>query len=155
MTRFLPAAAVLLLAASLVACAPAPEPAAFRPVASVKELMNATVQPAAAIYWQSVSTTVTKDGVEEKFPKNDEEWNAVWGAAITVAESGNLMMLAPRAKDGDREWLTFSSQLVAVGELAAKAARSKNPEAVLEAGEKVYDVCTRCHMKYIVNDAAS
>jgi hypothetical protein len=124
-------------------------------VANVKELMEATVQPAASVYWNSVATIVTREGVEERFPKTDGEWEAVWGAAITIAESGNLMMMAPRANEDDREWISLSQQLVNVGEQAAKAARSKNPESVLSTGEQVYDVCTRCHMKYIVQDPPS
>jgi len=159
MTRFPALAALVLLGVAgtlgAAACAAAPEPPPYKPVANVKELMEATVQPAASVYWNSVATIVTREGVEERFPRNDEEWEAVWGGAITIAESGNLMMMSPRAKDGDREWISLSQQLVNVGELAAKAALSKDPEAVLGAGEKVYDVCTRCHMKYIVQDPQS
>jgi len=159
MVRFPTFAARLFLAVTgtlgALACAAAPEPAPYRPVANVKELMEATVQPAASVYWNSVATIVTREGVEERFPKTDEAWEAVWGAAVTIAESGNLMMMAPRAKEGDREWISLSQQLVNVGEQAAKAAGAKNPEAVLSTGEQVYDVCTRCHMKYIVQDPAS
>jgi hypothetical protein len=36
---------------------------------------------------------------------------------------------------------------------AAQVAEAKNPDKVLEVGEKVYNVCTECHMKYIVDDA--
>jgi hypothetical protein len=39
--------------------------------------------------------------------------------------------------------------MVDVGTDAAKAAESKSPDQVLELGEKVYDVCTGCHMQYI------
>jgi hypothetical protein len=147
-------AALILLAMAgtfgAAACAAAPEPPPYRPVANVKELMESTVQPAAEVYWGAVATIVTREGVEERFPKTDEEWEAVWGSAITIAESGNLMMMSPRAKEGDREWLSLSQQLVNIGEEAAKVALTKDPEAVLGVGEKVYDVCTRCHMKYIV-----
>ena len=40
--------------------------------------------------------------------------------------------------------------MVDVGVEAKKAAESKNPEKVLEIGEQFYNVCTACHMKYIV-----
>jgi hypothetical protein len=148
-------ARVVLLCALTVAtasCTRTSDPAPFRAVASVDELMDATIQPAASAYWGAISTTVTKEGIEEKFPRNDQEWEAVWAAAITISESGNLLMLAPRAKAGDREWLSLSQQLVNVGELAAKAAKEKSTDNVLTVGEQVYDVCTRCHMKYIVQD---
>ena len=143
----------LLLAVLAVAaasgCATAPE-LPFKPEASVLELMEGPIAHAAEVYWGSVSTIVDKDGVTEHYPMNDEEWEAVWAAAITISESGNLLMMSPRAKEED-DWMKFSADLVTVGVDAKKAAESKNPEKVLELGETVYNVCTACHMKYIVD----
>ena len=133
------------------ACAGQPEPPPFKPVANVDQLMDATITPAAEVYWASVSTIVDKDGITENFPRTDEEWEAVWGAAMTIAESGNLLMMSTRAKD-DGDWMKFSSALVDAGVAAAKAAEAKNPEMVLEQGEQVYNVCTGCHMQYIPED---
>jgi cytochrome c2 len=48
--------------------------------------------------------------------------------------------------------MKFSVALVDIGLEAAKIAESKNPEAVLEVGERVYNVCTQCHEKYIVEE---
>jgi hypothetical protein len=67
---------------------------------------------------------------------------------MTIAESGNLLMMPPRMRE-DPEWARLSSALVDVGVEAAKAARERNPDTVLEVGEKVYNVCTECHMKFI------
>lgn len=139
-----------LLAAATVTCSgcaqPAP-PSPYKPVATVIDLMKSTVDPAAKVYWGSVSTTISAAGVDEKYPRTNEEWDAVWGGAMTVAESGNLLMMPSRARD--EEWMRLSAALVDVGVEAAKAAKSRNPEAVLEMGEKVYNVCTECHMKYL------
>lgn len=121
----------------------------FKPVADVDQLMDGVIQPAADVYWESVATIVSKAGIEERFPRTDDEWEAVWAGAMTITESGNLLMMAPRAKDND-EWIRLSTALVDVGQLAVKAAESKRPEEVLAMGEKVYAVCTECHMKYIV-----
>jgi hypothetical protein len=131
-----------------VSCTPAEQPSPYKPVATVQELMEGTVQPAAEIFWMSVSTTISAAGIEEKFPKTDEEWEHVWGGALTIAESGNLLMMPPRVRE-DAEWTRLALALVDVGNEAAKAARSRNPETVLEVGEKVYNVCTECHMKFI------
>jgi hypothetical protein len=57
-------------------------------------------------------------------------------------------MMPPRVRE-DAEWTRLALALVDVGNEAAKAARSRNPETVLEVGEKVYNVCTECHMKFI------
>ena len=45
-----------------------------------------------------MKTIDTKDGTEEIRPRTDEEWTAVRNAAVTLAESGNLLMMVPRAQ---------------------------------------------------------
>lgn len=130
---------------------PAGQQPPFKAAATVLEIMEGPIAHAAEVYWGSVSTTVDKNGITEKYPTTDEEWEAVWASAITISESGNLLMMAPRAKDNE-EWMTFSAALVDIGVEARKAAESKNPEKVLEVGEQVYNVCTACHMKYIVEE---
>ena len=138
-------------AIGLAACAGQAAAPPFKAVANVDQLMDATIQPAADAYWSAVSTVVDTDGVHENFPRTDDEWEKVWAGAMTIAESGNLLMMAPRAKEDD-DWMKFSADLVNIGEEAAKIAESKNPEAVLEVGERIYNVCTQCHMKYIVEE---
>jgi hypothetical protein len=148
---------LFLLAISIPAfaagCSQTPaEPAApFNPAASVLELMEGPIAHAAEVYWGSVSTIVDKDGVHEHYPMTDEEWEAVWASAITLSESGNLLMMSPRAKT-EEDWMKFAAQMVTVGVDAKKAAESKNPENVLEVGEQVYNVCTACHMQYVVDE---
>lgn len=119
----------------------------FKPVATVKELMSGPIQWAADEYWQSVSITVDFEGTHENFPESDEEWQDVWSAALTVAESGNLLMMAPRAHD-DRVWMRLSEALVTAGLEAAEAAKAQDTDLVFDAGEKVYNVCTTCHEVY-------
>ena len=137
----LPASAVLFFA---TACAPRP---AFKPVASVKQLMQAMIQPSAEVLFEAVGTVVSSSGVEEIAPKNDEEWATVRNNALTLAESGNLLMIGDRAKDkGD--WMKMSQALVDAGVVALKAAEAKNPEALFEAGGQVYSTCQQCHSQY-------
>ena len=139
--------AVLFLAVA-AGCSEAPASQPYNAAHSILELMEGPIVHAAEVYWGSVSTIVDKDGIHENYPKTDEEWEGVWAAAITIAESGNLMMMAPRAKE-EADWMKHSADLVKVGVEARKAAESKNPEKVLELGEQVYNVCTACHMQYI------
>jgi hypothetical protein len=136
------------LCAAGASCARQPDPPPYKPVATVEQLMEGTIAHAAEVYWDAVATIVDKDGIHEIFPQNDEEWEAVWAAGITIGESGNLLMMSNRAQDND-EWMRLSAALVDVGMEAAAAAESKNPDKVLEIGEQVYNVCTECHMKYI------
>lgn len=140
--------AVAFVCVASLGCARQAEPPPFKPAASVLQLMEGPIVHAAEVYWGSVSTVVDKDGIHENFPQNDEEWEGVWAAGVTIGESGNLLMMGDRAKD-DGEWMRLSAALVDVGMEAAAAGEAKNPEKVLEVGERVYNVCTECHMKYI------
>lgn len=141
--------AVLLVAGSFLfstGCG-GPEPPPFKPVADVKQLMQSVVDPAADGVWESVSTILDVRGVTEIRPKTDEEWAAVRNSAITVMEAGNLLMMVPRAKDGDR-WMQRSRALVDAGEIAVRAAEAKNPDRVFEAGGELYAACATCHQQY-------
>ena len=138
--HLLPAIAIFCAAG----CAPQP---AFKPVASVKQLMATTIDPAAEVVFDAVGTIVSASGVEEIAPKNDAEWTTVRNNALLLAECGNLLMIGDRAKDkGD--WMKMSQALVDVGVVALKAAEAKNPEALFEAGGQVYEVCRQCHDRY-------
>jgi hypothetical protein len=127
---------------------PADQP--FKAAATVRELMDGPIARATRTYWGSVSTIIDNAGVTEKFPMTDEEWEDVWSSAITIAESGNLLMMPPRAR-ADGDWMKLSTALVDAGVSARKAAESRNPDKVLEAGEQVYNVCTQCHVQYMVD----
>jgi hypothetical protein len=122
----------------------------YKPAASLAQLMVGPIQHSASTYWDAVSTVVDHEGIHEHRPQNDVEWTAVWSAAITLAESGNLLMMAGRARDD--EWMRLAAKLVDTGMDAARAAQSKDPEKVLGAGEQIYNVCTECHTTYISAD---
>ena len=128
--------------------APEPQPPPFKPVADVRALMESVIAHAAEVYWESVEVVVSDAGIVENYPENDEEWEAVWAAGLTLAESGNLLMMAPRARD-DGAWMTFAAALVDAGVAAAAAGEAKNPDLVVVAGAQVYDACTACHARYI------
>ncbi|MBI1786077.1 MAG: hypothetical protein HYR60_00725 [Acidobacteria bacterium] len=116
-------------------------------MASIKQLMEATIVPSSEVLFDAVGTIVSSDGVEEIAPKSDEEWATVRHNALTLAESGNLLMIGDRARDKG-EWIRMSRALVDVGMAALKAAEAKNPEALFEAGGQVYEVCQQCHNRY-------
>lgn len=131
------------------AAAPRPEGAAppFNSVMTVLELMQAVTVPAAETYWSSVQVTVDADGEHEFYPENDAEWAEVRLAALAIAESGNLLMIEPRAVDKG-PWQLYSRELIEAGVAAAAAAEAHDVDAVFAAGEQVYNVCSACHMRY-------
>ena len=139
--------AVLAAALGAAACG-GPEPPPFKPLADNKMLMAAIVDPNADLVWDAVKTIDTKDGTEEIRPRTEEEWTAVRNAAVTLAESGNLLMMVPRAKDGD-EWMKRSRELIDQAERAIKAADAKNADELFTVGGDIYEACSNCHQKYL------
>ena len=127
--------------------APAVEAPITTPVATVKQIMKGIVTPAAMVVFNSVSTTVSVRGTEEKFPRNDEEWEEVGTSAAALIESGNLLLLGSRAIDkGD--WVKMSQALIDAGKLALKATEDRSAEGVLAAGEQINASCDGCHRRY-------
>lgn len=120
----------------------------YKPVASVADLMRGLITLEAETYWQSVSVVVDADGVHENMPETDEEWIEVWAAGMALAESGNLLMMPPRAKD-EEAWMQYSEDLVDAGVAAAEAALDRDFEGVLAEGETIYNACIACHRDYV------
>jgi hypothetical protein len=128
--------------------APPPPPAVtLTPIASVKQIMKGIVTPAANTVFQSVSTTVSARGIEEKQPRDDEEWEMVGNGAAALIESGNLLMMGSRAIDKD-DWIKMAQALIDASQIALKATQEKNAEKLLESGEGINTSCDNCHKKY-------
>lgn len=117
------------------------------PVASIKQIMNGIVMPAATTVFSAVSTTISKAGVEEVVPETDEDWAAVGDGAAALVESGNLLMMEGRAVDTG-EWIKMSQALVDAAMVALKAAEAKSADALFAAGSGIYDTCNNCHARY-------
>jgi hypothetical protein len=135
----------------LTSCA-GPQPPPFKPVADVKLLMDAVVDPQADLIWGSVATIITAAGTEERRPRTDKEWTAVRDSAVTLTESGNLLMMVPRAYDGG-DWMKMSQAMVDAGTRAIRATEAKNVEALFTVGEQIDESCETCHQMYAYPDA--
>ena len=104
--------ATLLVVTLLSACdkpaspesAPAADGSPFKLTAGIQDIMADMVEPSAEFIWESVSSTVTAEGVEEKQPRTEEEWNEVRRHAIILAESANLLLIEGRhvAREGQQ-----------------------------------------------------
>jgi hypothetical protein len=127
--------------------APIPPPP-FKPVTTVRELMESVIAHSAEVYWGAVEVVVDESGVTERQPQTDEEWETVWAAALALAESGNLLMMTPRAVDNG-VWMQFARSLIEAGSEAAAAAAAHDVDRVFAAGEQVYNACLGCHTRYI------
>ena len=138
---------VAFAALTLSACNSAPPPPPYRPVADVKLLMANIMEPAAEVYWDAVGIIVDENGEHQIEPITTEDWDAVRNAAYVVAESGNLLMMPSRAKDGG-EWMAASQLMIEAAQKAIRAAESHDKDAVFDVGAELYDACTNCHAKY-------
>jgi hypothetical protein len=133
-----PAAAVKPDASAAKPAAPAAVPGPT-PVGGVMDIMSAMTIPA--------SEAIFAAGGDP--PNNDMEWLTLQHNALILAESGNLLMIAGRAKDKG-EWMTRARAMVNAGNAAYKAAQAKDLAKLGNIGdEQIYPICEACHKTYL------
>ena len=120
---------------------------ATTPVASVKQIMNGIVGPAAAVVYKAVGSTETAKGVEEWAPKSDAEWEAVGNSAAALVESGNLLLMGSRVVD-QQDWVKLSRMMIDGGRQALTAVEKRDAAGVMASGEPINSSCDACHEKY-------
>ena len=113
----------------------------FPPVASVRQLMLDLIHPSS----NDILLAIFRGG-----PKDEKEWAAVRRSAVTLAESGNLLMMQGRARD-QGDWLKDAKLLVDVGNSAYKAAQAKDGAALAGLAAPLDASCTTCHKQYRPN----
>jgi hypothetical protein len=177
--HFCVAAAIVLAVESLVAgcAAPAREepPAAappYRPVASIREVMNSVIDPSIDVVWNSVATVIDDGKMTDRAPSTDEDWAEVRRHALVVSEAANLLLMPDRPvapagapsqapgvelepeeisklinenRDG---WNVFVQQLQDSLKPALAAIDAKNAPALLDAGEHIDTACENCHQVF-------
>lgn len=130
---------LLVLSAPLFITAATPaQQDALKPVATIKQLMTVLVVPSSDVVFNAASDP----------PKTDQQWTVVWNNALAVAESGNLLMIGPRARDG-ATWMKMARAQVDAAQAALKAAEAKNVEELATAGDQIYETCAACHERYM------
>ena len=174
-------ATFLLSAASLVAQTAKPAAArpaaataqsAYKPVATVKDVMDFIVIPSSEFVFNSVSSTEGPNGPVEKQPRTDAEWAEVKKHALLLSEAGNLLMVRGRHVAGPNDKSnnpgselepaqmdalvakspgTFASRargLIDATALALKAIDTKNVEGLSDAGGAIDEACENCHLTF-------
>ena len=117
---------------ALLAQAP-PEP--FQPVGTMKQLMVEIIHPAS----NEILLVVNRGG-----PDEEREWAAVKRSAMTLAESGNLLIMRNRAPG----WVSDARALTDVGRRAYQAADMRDREALVALTESLDASCTNCHKHF-------
>ncbi len=131
----------------------APKAAVLRavpPVATVKQVMDGMITPASMFIWDSVSTTVSAAGIEEKMPRTDEEWARVAMNAALIVESANLLVDPERALD-TQDWPAMAKAMAGAANKTLEAARRHDPDGILVVGDELNQTCDRCHERYSRN----
>jgi hypothetical protein len=142
----------------------------FEITATIRELMDSTVDPAADGLWDSVAVTSTSKGIEETQPKTDADWAAVRRHAVTLMESMNLVVMKGRHAapagtkaalgeltpdeidqhiDANRGALIgFAKVLRATARKALTAIDKKDVKGLFEAGSDIDEACEACHVTF-------
>jgi hypothetical protein len=117
----------------------AQEPAELlQPVATMKQLMLDFIHPAS----NSVLLAINRGG-----PADDKEWAEVRRGALTLAESGNLLIMRNRTAT----WVADAKLLMDAGTAAYKAADAKDARALAALADRIDASCTTCHKQYRPN----
>jgi cytochrome c556 len=130
----------VLLGGATLAFAQAPSQP-FPPAASVKQLMLDLIHPSS----NDILLAIYRGG-----PKDDKDWAAVRRSAVTLAESGNMLMMRGRARD-QGDWMKDAKLLVDAGNAVYKAAQAKDGSALAALAGAVDASCTTCHKQYRPN----
>ena len=124
--------AIWLLSGSIAAQAPTD---ALQPVATMKELMVDVIHPAS----NSLLLAVNRGG-----PRDDKGWAEARRSALTLAESGNLLIMRNRAA----AWVADARLLTDVGTAAYRAAVARDARALAALADRIDTSCTTCHAQF-------
>jgi hypothetical protein len=153
------ACAALPMSLLLAGCnqKPAEAPAKYNIDAlAMPEFMGHVVDPASFAYWAGSGTEETAEGTKQLAPTTEEGWEKLETAAAVLIEAGNDLQLPgrPRNIPGDApqaEWMKFAQALTAEAILAKAVAEKKDSNGVYVEGAKLYEICTACHKKYVID----
>lgn len=86
--------------------------------------------------------------IGENEPKLPADWDRIIANAAMLGESGNLLLTGSRDRH-QPEWTRLAQELVVRSRAAMAAAQKQDVDAVLEAGNAIYEVCEDCHKKFM------
>ena len=163
--------AILLCVASGCSRSVPPGPE-LAPAATIKDLMDAMVDPSAEYLFDNIVEIVDETGIIDKTPKTDDDWKEVRRRALMLVEAPNLLVVPGRtvarpgekAKypevelgpeqiqrliDGDRDaFVRHARQLQDAAVLALKAIDARDKaDLFLKLGD-VDKACESCHLHY-------
>lgn len=109
---------------------------------SVLDVMTQQITPATNKLW----------GAED--PQTDADWRALSNAASETAIAFRLTKTGGSGRNdndwaANDDWQFFSDQMIKAAETAQFAIADRDIEALLAAGEPLYEPCEACHAVYL------
>ena len=101
-------------------------------------IMKAVVSPASDVVFS----------VGKAQPKSEREWAEVENAAAKLIDADKTLATEAPAANG-ANWTRLSGAMAHAAAVARKAARERNVDAVLDAGDVLFTTCEDCHREYI------
>ncbi len=171
----------------LIACSPGAAPvrdppalesaAPLRPIATVRDLMDGQIDPAADALWDAVAYVASDQGIEDRRPRTAADWQALRSQALVLIEATNLLAIPGRRvaavdgpagpgelrpaeirrriESGRTAFVQYAGLLRAAGLKALAAIDAEDPQALLEAGGVIDEACEACHVAYWYPDQAT
>jgi cytochrome c556 len=140
--------------------------------ATIKDIMDSMVDPSGDFLFESIVVIADENGITEKAPRTDDEWEQVRHHAIILLEAPNLLTMDGRRVarsgekaqnpevelhpediqklvDGDRpSFIRRARKLQDAAALALKAIEAKDTDELFQAIESIDKACENCHLHY-------
>ena len=145
---------------------------AFKPTATIQELMQSVIDPHVDAIWNAVQTVVSTEGTQEIRPQSDEDWAVLKNHAITLREVSNLLIIEGRKVAVEGASTSIHSSELAPQQIekliaeqrpafiknahdlhdavtiALSAIEEKNVDKLEAAGGVIEHACEQCHSQF-------
>ncbi|MBC6905166.1 hypothetical protein DWB84_06790 [Saccharophagus sp. K07] len=143
-----------------------------RPTASLQEIMLGVIDPNVDALWNSISTTISAEGITEVRPETEEDWQTLYHHAILLREVYNLLIIPGRKVAHENSststyptelhadqignlihshWPDFVARAAALhdaAQLAVDAIKQRDVDALEAAGSFIEATCEACHSQF-------
>jgi Fe-S cluster biosynthesis and repair protein YggX len=139
--------------------------------ASLAEIMETIVMPAADVLWTAVAVDVTAAGVVYTAPETEEDWQRIRNSAVSLAATTDKLLnenlpvsnaepvepppgeldpqqIASLRKENWEDWVAHVLVLHEVAESALKMIDAKDTEGLSEVGGSLDEACESCHLQF-------
>ena len=135
-------AAVAIALSAVTFAQPPASGEAPRPTMPIKQLMETAITDASNTIWGAYDP-----------PTSDEQWTELEKAALALIEATKVNAVGgtgPMDNEWAKQptWKPFNDAMLQASEAALAAARAKDHEALLAAGDVLYPPCEGCHMLF-------